>query len=68
MTILIPNDGLMMSARRGGNKQAMHAGGRSQQGPPNVDNILRGSAASDYVFGPICLYPPLADSVEKVSL
>lgn len=28
MTSLIPSDGLMMSARRGGNKQAMHAGER----------------------------------------
>lgn len=40
MTSLIPSDGFMMSVRQGGNKQAMHVGGRSQQGPPNVNNIF----------------------------
>jgi hypothetical protein len=46
----------------------MHAGGRSQQGSPNVYYIFRGSAAYNYAFGPICQCQPQADSFEKVGL
>ena len=44
MTSLIPGDGLMMSARRGGNKQMMHAEG----GAANKDH-----QASTTFFGAV---------------